>query len=40
MILAKAAFEWMASLPPRRMQALADLRQRQAASTVTLGRAS
>ena len=35
-----AELEWKASFPPRRMTALPDLRQRAAASTVTLGRAS
>ncbi len=33
-------FEWMASLPPRRMTALPLFRQRAAASAVTLGRDS
>ncbi len=40
MICASAVLEWIASLPPRRIQTLEDLRQRHAASTVTLGRAS
>ena len=37
---AMARFEWMASLPPRRMVALPVLKQRAAASAVTLGRLS
>ena len=37
---AMARLDWMASLPPRRMTALAALRQRPAASAVTLGRDS
>ena len=40
MIFAIAWFEWSASLPPRRMVALPDLKQRLAASAVTFGRDS
>jgi hypothetical protein len=35
-----ARFEWMASLPPRRMVALPVLKQSTAASAVTFGRLS
>ncbi len=40
MMAQRAALEWKASDPPRRMQALPDFRQSTAASTVALGRAS
>jgi glutamate-5-semialdehyde dehydrogenase len=39
-MLARIVFEAMASLPPRRMQALPDFRQRAAMSMVTFGRLS
>ncbi len=40
MACAMARLEWMASEPPRRMQALPDFRHSAAASAVTLGRDS